>query len=611
MNYMRHHSIKKLQEGYKMRKIYIPTSTLNFNNILSTESISPVSFYADRNFGYKRFTKVDPNNFENSIIAYSQIPEFHIEESELDDYPLIIEVSEDIITSMPEPTVVNGIKIYQINETIYFHTNKTRLLFFSEEHKQICLIKSTPSIETKLIPIYEQRISLITSEHASFEWEKEYLKSIVDTGTTFQHILNDKRLNAAKGFYFSYILGQMYSYKNEENNLITVLRKNNFNRTKLITEKKLNDITKLNIEEAKQLNEFNTEKIKFDVFFDDDYKVNSLHDNDKANLYKEVINSLFECEIANAEKFKNSKVDLLLKIGEKYKYFSDNWENSEERTYINNLLDHLETYTRFNIDETKDLVLKSVALFILKGDNLEKLLNALNENKISIYKYAFGLWGGTFGFSSIPKTISNIIFEKNNIDNAQIFYRNIHNKLHHNFIENDIEIIPIIKDEILLDDEISHESDNYLECPKCKSEMKLIDGKHGKFYGCSKYSTTQCSGKRSYTIDENTNNIEIVNFLNIIEQDSLSDILYRMDKNKEKLSVIKKTYSVDELIKKIIILNSEQDLNLFLESLELESLQDILFRKVNETKKKIKEQYSEKNILIDRINNLYKTTWIT
>ncbi len=609
---MSHHSIKKLQEGYKMRKIYIPTSTLNFNNILSTESISPVAFYADRNFGYKRFTKVDPNNFDNSIIAYSQIPEFSIEESELDNYPFIIEVSEDLIKSMPEPTEINGIQIYQINETIYFHTNKTRLLFFLEEHKKICLIKSTPSIETKLIPIYEPRISLITSEYDSFEWKKEYLKSIVDTGTTFQYILNDKRLNAAKGFYFSYILGQMYSYMNEESNLIDVLRNNNLHRTKLITEKKFNDITKLNIEEAKQLNEFNTEKIKFDVFFDDDYKVNSLHDNDKANLYRQVINSLFECEIANAEKFKNSKVDLLLKIGEKYKDFSDNWDNSEERIYINNLLDHLETYTPFNLGETTDLVLKSVALFILKGDNLEKLLNALNENKISIYKYAFGLWGATFGFSSIPKTISNIIFEKNNIDNTQMFYRNVHNKLHNNLIENDIEIIPISKNEILLDEEIIHENDNYLECPKCKSEMKLIDGKHGKFYGCSKYPITQCDGNRSYPINKNSNNgNEIVNFLNIVEKDSLADILYRIGENKEKLSQIKKAYNVEELIQKIITLNSKQDLNLFLESLELESLQDILFRKGSETKKKIKEQYSEKNILIDRISDLYKTTWIT
>ena len=34
-----------------MEKIYIPTTTLNFNNILSTESISPAIFYEKRGFG--------------------------------------------------------------------------------------------------------------------------------------------------------------------------------------------------------------------------------------------------------------------------------------------------------------------------------------------------------------------------------------------------------------------------------------------------------------------------------------------------------------------------------------------------------------------------------
>lgn len=54
-----------------MEKIYIATTTLNFNNILSTELVSPKIFYENRKFGYKRFEDVEPNKYENSIIAYS------------------------------------------------------------------------------------------------------------------------------------------------------------------------------------------------------------------------------------------------------------------------------------------------------------------------------------------------------------------------------------------------------------------------------------------------------------------------------------------------------------------------------------------------------------
>ena len=52
-------------------KLYIPTCTLNFNNILSSESISPLGFYARRGFGNKRFYPVCANDKEQVIILYS------------------------------------------------------------------------------------------------------------------------------------------------------------------------------------------------------------------------------------------------------------------------------------------------------------------------------------------------------------------------------------------------------------------------------------------------------------------------------------------------------------------------------------------------------------
>ena len=73
-------------------KLYIPTSTLNFNNIMSSESISPAEFYSVRGFGYKRFEKVEPNNLNNRIILYNKYPVFDINDNELENYPMIIEI---------------------------------------------------------------------------------------------------------------------------------------------------------------------------------------------------------------------------------------------------------------------------------------------------------------------------------------------------------------------------------------------------------------------------------------------------------------------------------------------------------------------------------------
>lgn len=57
---------------------------LIFNNIMASESISPAGFYSDRNFGYKRFDKVEPNKLDKRIILYDKYPNFNIDDVELE-----------------------------------------------------------------------------------------------------------------------------------------------------------------------------------------------------------------------------------------------------------------------------------------------------------------------------------------------------------------------------------------------------------------------------------------------------------------------------------------------------------------------------------------------
>jgi len=50
-------------------KYYIPTSTLNVSNILSSGSISPYSYYGKRQFGIKTFEPIkECEKFKDQII---------------------------------------------------------------------------------------------------------------------------------------------------------------------------------------------------------------------------------------------------------------------------------------------------------------------------------------------------------------------------------------------------------------------------------------------------------------------------------------------------------------------------------------------------------------
>ena len=76
-------------------KLYIPTTSLNFNNILSTESISPKGFYASRGFGYSRWFSIPENNLDGAILLYESPAELVRPKSDLEDHPLLIEIETD------------------------------------------------------------------------------------------------------------------------------------------------------------------------------------------------------------------------------------------------------------------------------------------------------------------------------------------------------------------------------------------------------------------------------------------------------------------------------------------------------------------------------------
>jgi hypothetical protein len=193
-------------------KLYIPTSTLNFNNIMSSESISPASFYTRRGFGYKRFEKVGPNNLENYLILYDKYPTFSIPDKDLENYPMIIEidtkyVNEDIIQKYKDG-------VYYTEETIYLNPFTTKIFFNNEEERRNTISTSESSIETKMVSIYKKCFYVKSNDNIeSFKWEKTELKdSTVDNS---MHISKDRKINKLKGFMYAYIIAANKSLSTE------------------------------------------------------------------------------------------------------------------------------------------------------------------------------------------------------------------------------------------------------------------------------------------------------------------------------------------------------------------------------------------------------------
>ena len=81
------------------------------------------------------------------------------------------------------------------------------------------------------------------------------------------------------------------------------------------------------------------------------------------------------------------------------------WEGSQARVFLNSLRQHLASGSEFDISSAPDITLKSLAFFVLKGDDYEEMCRYMENNAQADYRFVLGLWGVCVGYADIPKTL--------------------------------------------------------------------------------------------------------------------------------------------------------------------------------------------------------------
>ena len=188
-----------------MKKLYIPTSTCNFNNILSSESISPKAFYARRGFGYSRWTNIPENDNDNVILLYEEPFAFSRPKSDTEDHPMLVEIETD--EEFPK-TKVQGVRYS--DHTIYLVRRCTHFVFFNEQDMRTTLSLSESSAETKLVDLYKRQIYI-----RNFQRRTQQQDIKVETGLNEVAIEKDIRINKMKGLLYGYYIGAYLSTPKE------------------------------------------------------------------------------------------------------------------------------------------------------------------------------------------------------------------------------------------------------------------------------------------------------------------------------------------------------------------------------------------------------------
>ena len=217
-------------------KLYIPTCTLNFNNIFSTESISPAAFYSQRRFGNKRFYRVEANDLDNVIMLYSKYPIFRVESNDIENSPLVLEIdTEDYLNDQfKKINEVGEVGVYVSASTIYLNPFHVKAYFKSYIDLQSTLSKADQSLENKFSILYRSTFqireeknnnTILTwfSNRDSFEWESMYYGSAKDIPLSY--LEDDEIIDRLKGCAYCYLIGANMSVSKEVSRLKQLARK--------------------------------------------------------------------------------------------------------------------------------------------------------------------------------------------------------------------------------------------------------------------------------------------------------------------------------------------------------------------------------------------------
>lgn len=500
-------------------KLYIPTCTLNLNNILSTESISPPSFYTQRKFGIKRFEKVAPSAVEHLIVLYSALPSYEVQAQGLDNYPMVIEVETNTLASPPTLCrQMDGVDVYTTGSTIYLNPAST-IIYVNEGVFPIIQSRADESGENKLFSLYHaakcfKRIPAAKADKPSFKWIPSCIEGVHD----YESINREKELekdyiiDRLKGFAYCYLIGANSSVpkelaelrvhaKNMKNTLAAIINSPTHKPTSAQDERLLNDVKQFNaifksIDSVciQNREKFDYEVTKADPYRDgltkeaflklleraglkeafmsncgicteydaidlyscitcpdaaisDEYRrvisdlsnaiacvemeqvqvkakpedmfslahegqVNMLDSTFYLHRYNDFINALMKGEQEKDNLPKNLAIAVMCGSILK-KYFGEQWEGSPTQEYLNGLLGSLQESSRsFELNSTDSNELKALGAFTQKGSDIDKLSNYLLNCGFSDYRLAYGLYGATEGFATLPKTFTYSLLGK-------------------------------------------------------------------------------------------------------------------------------------------------------------------------------------------------------
>ena len=448
---------------YINMKYYIPTSTLNISNILSSGSISPYSFYVKRQFGIKSFEPIkECERFKDQIILFRKYPLFSII-SDKESYPVCIEIE------IPDNMVIlsNIPDVFYASKTIYISPSNITFVFENEEYLKKSLFWIDISDEAKFFDQYKDKFILRDSLSETFTLTSNILDNLIieQTIDIETEVIKDWKIDKIRGAMcglfigangFDGLDGTGVGYKR---NLI----KSIFSQLLHIFDGRAQLVTQTSQLEMSALSEFakKEQRIRQLCSVSTSGQLKILYNADKeerVDFYDQLLNRI----LVNSDSLTQQEVSqeggkLLSTL------YGNRWKGSFDYSYLIQLYNNVTRYDDFDLNSNESIILRSFAAFVQRGlgewDKLRDYLNERNETLLD-RRFIYGLYGAVNGFSTLSKTMTDTTDISDNALNGFIIDMN-----ENSMIDSDVviekNIIGEVKDESVLSNEETEKKEHH------------------------------------------------------------------------------------------------------------------------------------------------------
>ena len=197
------------------KSLWLPLDLWNLNELFTTESISPISFYRQRNFGNSVNHKKGLLEDTNSLVLFDEAIQ----------NPILLKVTNDLLDAnfltAIKATKKRNLKCYKYSKTIYLQNGHFNIFFHSLELLNKFLNSTYMLLEIKTTSKYKNELFILETKP---DKKAFYRSNLISEKSSLQPFF-DRAFNQVKGLIYGYLIGSIGTLAEIEQNLISELSK--------------------------------------------------------------------------------------------------------------------------------------------------------------------------------------------------------------------------------------------------------------------------------------------------------------------------------------------------------------------------------------------------